>query len=86
MDDFSRKTWIYFLKKKEKVFSWLCSFKALVKNETRKKIKILRTGNGSEYESNEFNEYCREVGIKETTTTYTPKNNGVAERKNCSII
>lgn len=87
VDEFSRKTWIYSLKKKDKVFTWFRSFKALVENETRKKIKILRTNNGTEYESNLFNDYCREAGIKrETTTAYTPKQNGVAKRKNCSII
>ena len=29
MDDFSRKAWIYFLKKKDEVFKWFRSFKAL---------------------------------------------------------
>jgi transposase InsO family protein len=87
VDDFSRKTWIYFLKKKDEVFKWFRSFKALVENQTGKKIKILRTDNGTEYESNEFNDYCREAGIKrETTTPYTPEQNGVAERKNRTII
>lgn len=58
-----------------------------MKNQTGKKIKILRTNNGTEYESNEFNDYCREAGIKrETTIAYTPEKNGVAERKNRSII
>ena len=71
------------MKKKNEVFKWFCSFKALVENQTGKKIKILRTDNGIEYESNEFNDYCREVDIKrETTTTYTLEKNGVAERKN----
>lgn len=87
MDDFSRKTWIYFLKKKDEVFKWFRSFKALVENQTRNKIKILRTDNGTKYESNEFNDFCREVGIKrETTFTYTPKKNGVVERKNRTIM
>eukprot|EP00253_Pinus_taeda_P001599 PITA_01599 len=57
-DDFSCKNWIYFLKKNDEVFSWLHSFKALVKNQTGMKIKILRTDNGTEYESNEFKNYC----------------------------
>jgi len=87
VDDFSCKTWIYFLKKKDEVFKWFRSLKALVKNQTGKKIKILRTDNGTEYESNEFNDYCREVGIKkETTTIYTPEQNGDAERKNRTTI
>jgi len=87
VDDFSCKTWIYFLKKKDEVFKWFRSFKALVENQTGKKIKILRTDNGTEYESNEFNDYYRETGIKtETTTTYTPEKNGVVERKNQTLI
>ena len=83
IDDFSRKTWIYFLKKKYEAFMWFRTFKALVENLTGKKIKILRIDNGTEYETNEFKNFCREVGIKrETTTVYTPEQNGVAERKN----
>jgi len=74
------------MKNKDKVFSWFRSFKALVKNQNGK-IKILRIDNGTEYEPNKFNNYCREVGIKrETTTTYTPEQNGVAQRKNHSIV
>eukprot|EP00253_Pinus_taeda_P017702 PITA_17702 len=87
VDDFSRKTWIYFLKKKDEVFKWFRSFKALVETQTGKKMKILRTDNGPEYESNEFKNYCRKVGIKrETTTAYTPEQNVVDERKNRTII
>ena len=85
--DFSRKTWIYFLKKKNEVFKWFRDFKALVENQIGNKIKILRTDNGTKYESNEFNDYCREIGIKrETTTGYTPEQNGVAKRKNRTIL
>ena len=47
---------------------------------TVKKMKILRDNNGTEYETNEFNNFCREAGIKrETTTVYTTEQNGVAE-------
>ena len=80
IDDFSRKTWIYFLKKKDEAFMWFRTFKALVENLIGKKIKILRTDNGIEYETNEFKKFCREAGIKrETTTVSTPEQNGVAE-------
>ena len=47
----------------------------------------MRIDNITEYESNEFNDYCKEDGIKrETTTAYTPEQNGVVERKNRTII
>ena len=39
IDDFSRKTWIYFMKNKDEVFSKFKEFKALIENRTEKKIK-----------------------------------------------
>ena len=55
IDDYSRKTWIYFLKKKDEVFERFKEFKALEENLYEKKIKILRSDNGGEFTSNEFN-------------------------------
>ena len=49
LDDFSRKTWIYFLKWKSEVFSKFKEYKALVKNQTDWKIKILQLDNGGEF-------------------------------------
>jgi len=54
IDDFSRNTWIYFLKKKFEVFDRFKEFKALVENQTEKKIKVLRTNNGGEFCSKEL--------------------------------
>eukprot|EP00253_Pinus_taeda_P022484 PITA_22484 len=55
--------------------------------KTEKKIKILRIDNGTEYESNKFHEFCKEAGIRrEATTPYTPEQNGLVERKNCTIM
>ena len=46
IDDYSRKTWIYFLKKKDEVFERFKEFKAHVENLSEKRIKILRSDNG----------------------------------------
>jgi hypothetical protein len=54
IDDFSRNTWKYFLGKKSKVFDKFKEFKALVKNQTEKRIKALRIDNGGEFCRNEF--------------------------------
>ena len=54
IDDFSRKTWIYFLKTKDEVFSRFQEFKALVENSTGRKIKVLRSEYGGEYKGNIF--------------------------------
>ena len=45
IDDFSRKTWIYFLKGKSEVFSKFKEYKALVENQTDRKIKTLQSNN-----------------------------------------
>ena len=69
------------------MFKWFRSFKALVGNHKRKKIKMLKTNNGSEYESNEFNDFCRKSSTKrETNVPYTSEQNGVAKRKNQMIM
>jgi hypothetical protein len=69
IDDYSRKTWIYFLKTKDEVFSKFKEFKALIENLSEKKIKILRSDNGGEYTSKEFVNFCKDVGIKRELTT-----------------
>jgi hypothetical protein len=87
IDDYSRKTWIYFLIAKDEVFNKFQEFKALVENLYERKIKVLRYDNGGEYTSKELKDVCQEAGIKrELTTTYNPQQNEVAERKNRSII
>ena len=54
-----------------------------MENQTRKKIRVLRTDNRGEYTSNEFMKYCSAEGIKkEHTVPHTPQQNGVAEWKN----
>ena len=76
IDDYSRKTWIYFLrsKKLEEVLLWLQAFKALVENQTGKKIKVLQSDNGGEYTSHAFDEFYRPEGIRrQLTVPYTPQ-------------
>ena len=80
-------TWIFFLKSKDEVFSKFKEFKALIENHTEKKIKTFRSDNGGEFTSNEFKELCKDSGIKrELSTPYNPQQNGVAERKNRTIM
>jgi hypothetical protein len=87
IDDFSRKTWIYFLRKKSEVFDRFKEFKSLVENQTEKQIKVLRTDNGGEFCGNEFEEFCKKYGIeRKKTTPYTPQHNGVVERMNRTLM
>nr|KYP55958.1 Retrovirus-related Pol polyprotein from transposon TNT 1-94 [Cajanus cajan] len=87
IDDFSRKTWVYFLKEKLEVFETFKKFKVMVGKETSKVIKAVRSDRRGEFTSVEFNKYCEEHGIKRfLTAPYFPQQNGVAERKNRTIL
>jgi len=55
VDDLSHKCWIFFMKKKDRMFSKFCEFIELAKKDTGRKVKALRSDNGREYVSNEFN-------------------------------
>jgi transposase InsO family protein len=86
IDDFSRDTWIYFLRKKSEVFDMFKEFKDLIENQTKKRIKVLRIDNGREFYGNEFEEFCKCGIARKTTTPYTPQQNGVAKRMNKTLM
>ena len=87
IDDYSRKTWVYFLQEKSKTFSVFKSFKAKVEKEACMPIKILRSDREGEYNSQEFENFCEEHGIKrKLIAAYTLQQNGILERKNRTIV
>ncbi|KAG8486247.1 hypothetical protein CXB51_019546 [Gossypium anomalum] len=87
IDDFSRKVWAFFLKKKSYVFSAFKSWKIMIEKQTGKQIKYLRTDNGLEFCSDEFNRLCKSEGImRHLTVRHTPQQNGIAERMNRTIM
>jgi transposase InsO family protein len=80
IDDYSRLTWVAFLKEKFKVF------KALTENQTGKILKAVRSDRGGEFSSWNFKEFCDKHGIKrEYTIPRTPQQNGVVKRQNRSV-
>jgi transposase InsO family protein len=83
VDDFSRFTWIYFLRQKSEVFQHLKDFKALVETQSGKKIKVLQIDNKGEYVNHEIHNIFHEVEIQlQHIVPYTLQQNGVAEWKN----
>lgn len=83
IDDFSRFVWVDFMKEKSEAFNKFKEFKDKVETKVGNKIKFLRTDNGGEYTSDEFNNYLKTCGIRrQFLCPSTPQQNGVAERKN----
>ena len=87
IDDYSRCCRVYFMRHKSEVFEKFKEFEALVTNESDLSIGTLRTDNGGEYVSKEFEEYLKTKGIRhELTVPYSPAQNGVAERLNRTLM
>ncbi|GJT73664.1 putative ribonuclease H-like domain-containing protein [Tanacetum coccineum] len=86
-DDFSRFSWVFFLVSKDETSGILKRLIIEIENQLNHKIKVIRCDNGTEFKNSEMNEFCGLKGIKrEFSVARTPQQNGVAERKNKTLI
>ncbi|GJS91340.1 putative ribonuclease H-like domain-containing protein [Tanacetum coccineum] len=86
-DDYSRFCWVFFLETKDETYPILKDFISLVENQLNKKVKAIRCDNGTEFKNAKLIELCGEKGIKrDYSNARTPQQNGVAERKNRTLI
>ncbi|MCH84114.1 copia-type polyprotein, partial [Trifolium medium] len=86
VDDFSRYTWIEFLKEKSETFRIFRELCLQVQNEKSTTVVKIRSDHGREFENGMFYEFCASEGIKhEFSSPITPQQNGIAERKNRTI-
>ncbi|GJT03178.1 putative ribonuclease H-like domain-containing protein [Tanacetum coccineum] len=86
-DDFSRFSWVFFLRTKDETSAILKDFIRQIENQLNQKVKTIRSDNGTEFKNKEVIEFCGLKGIKrEYSNARTPQQNGVAERKNRTLI
>ena len=87
VDDFSRFTWLYPLRKKADFFDCFVKFQKLVENQLDRKIKVFQYDGGGEFNSTAFQGLLSTSGISlQVSCPYTPEQNGVAERKHRHIV
>jgi transposase InsO family protein len=87
VDDYIRFTWVFFLHDKSETQGVLKKFLRRAQNEFNLRIKKIRSDNGSEFKNTQIDDYLDEEGIKhEFSAPYAPQQNGVAERKNRTLI
>ena len=87
IDDESRFVWVYTLKHKSEVFEKFTEWKSMVEKSSGTKVKVLRTDNGGEYTSKEFEQYLKKQGPQHgLTVPKTPQQSGVAERMNKTLV
>ena len=86
-DNFSRYTFVNFLKNKSEVPQCFKEFVTMAEKQTGKSVKVLRSDNGTEYTHNALSSFLKDKSIvRQLTAPYTPQQNGVSERKNRTIV
>ncbi|GKB84029.1 putative ribonuclease H-like domain-containing protein [Tanacetum coccineum] len=86
-DDYSRFTWVFFLATKDETSGILKSFITGIENLVDHKVKVIRCDNGIEFKNREMNQFYEMKGIlRQFSVARTPQQNGVAERRNKTLI
>ena len=86
VDDYSRWTWVKFIKSKDVACDVFSSFCTQIQSEKESKILKVRSDHGGEFENEPFEAFCEKHGIfHEFSSPRTPQQNGVVERKNRTL-
>ncbi|GKA35282.1 putative ribonuclease H-like domain-containing protein [Tanacetum coccineum] len=78
---------VFFLATKDEISGILNTFITKIENQLDYKVKFIRSDNGTEFKNSVMNQFCKMKGIRrEFSVARTPRQNGVAERKNRTLI
>nr|GEX04239.1 hypothetical protein [Tanacetum cinerariifolium] len=86
-DNYSRFTWVFFLATKDETTLILKSLITGLENQLSLKVKVIKSDNGTEFKNSDLNQFYGLKGIKrEFSIPRTSQQNGIAERKNRTLI
>nr|GEX92901.1 retrovirus-related Pol polyprotein from transposon TNT 1-94 [Tanacetum cinerariifolium] len=87
VDDYSRNTWVHFLRTKDETPEVIKNFLKKIYVHLQAPVIIVRTDNETEFKNRVLKEYFDCVGITyETSGAKTPQQNGVVERRNRTLV
>ncbi|GJS41395.1 retrovirus-related pol polyprotein from transposon TNT 1-94 [Tanacetum coccineum] len=87
VDDFSRYTWVYFLLSKDETPEIIKKFIAQAQLNYKAKVCKIRTDNGTKFKNTSLKPHYEKLGImQQFSIARTPQQNGVAERRNRTLI
>ncbi|GJZ57109.1 retrovirus-related pol polyprotein from transposon TNT 1-94 [Tanacetum coccineum] len=87
VDDYSRFTWVKFLRSKDEAPYFIIKFLKMIQLRLKVPVRRIRTDNGTEIVNQTLREYYENVGISyETSVAHSPQQNGVVERRNRMLI
>ncbi|GKB90966.1 retrovirus-related pol polyprotein from transposon TNT 1-94 [Tanacetum coccineum] len=87
VDDYSRYTWVYFLRSKDETPEIIKKFIAQAQLNYKAKVCKIRTDNGTEFKNTSLKAHYEKLGImQQFSIARTPQQNGVVERRNRTLV
>ncbi|GJZ74978.1 retrovirus-related pol polyprotein from transposon TNT 1-94 [Tanacetum coccineum] len=87
VDDYSRFTWVKFLRSKDEVPEFVIKFLKMIQVRLNATVRNIRTDNGTEFVNQSLRAYYEEVGIShQTSVARSPHQNDVVERRNRTLV
>ncbi|GJV51365.1 retrovirus-related pol polyprotein from transposon TNT 1-94 [Tanacetum coccineum] len=87
VDDYSRFTWVNFLRSKDEALDFIIKFLKMIQVRLQVTVRRIRTDNGTEFVNQTLRKYYEKIGIShETSVSRSPQQNGVVERRNRTLI
>nr|GEZ48765.1 putative ribonuclease H-like domain-containing protein [Tanacetum cinerariifolium] len=86
-DNYSRFSWVFFLDTKDETGPILKTFITGIENQLSLKVKIIRSDNETKFKNHDLNQFYGMKGInREFSVAKTAQQNGIAKRKNMTLI
>ena len=86
VDDYSKFTWVIFLRKKKETIVAIPDLINLIENESDVKVTCIRSDKGTEFLNEIINDFCCSKGIRhQLSAARTPQQNGLVERRNKTL-
>ncbi|GJT65451.1 retrovirus-related pol polyprotein from transposon TNT 1-94 [Tanacetum coccineum] len=87
VDDYSRFTWVKFLRSKDETPEVVIKFLKQIQIGLNKTVRYIRTDNGTKFVNQVLTEYYERVGIfHQKSVPRTPQHNGTVERQNRTLV
>nr|GFB73225.1 hypothetical protein [Tanacetum cinerariifolium] len=87
VDDYSRFTWVKFLRSKDEALDFIIKFMRMIQIRLKVPVRRIQTDNGTKFVNQTLRDYYEEVRIShETSVARFSQQNGVVERRNHTLI
>ncbi|GKA41999.1 putative ribonuclease H-like domain-containing protein [Tanacetum coccineum] len=87
VDDYSRFTWVKFLRSKDEAPDFIIKFLKMIQLRLKVPVRRIKTDNGTEFVNQTLREYYEKIGIShETSVARSPQQNGIVKRRDRTLI